>query len=439
MKHLYILLAVILGFQSYAQDNSTVTLIVSGQGKSEDEAKQIALRSAIEQAFGTFISSETVINNDSFVSDNITSLSQGSVLNFEVLSSNRFPDNSISLTMKAVVSITEMQKLTQSQGHSATIAGGLFGMNLKLLKLQSEAEARVIDDMSKKSLLILQESIDFNLEIEPPIKSDLREELQAGLYEGSYEDYWKNTRIINCDNMYRIRFTVECRPNSNLDVFIDYFINTLNSIKMSDSEIDFARKSGTKFFELKHYNGSGESFYLRNKRSVDLIAALFQASTLNLVNYDIISNDDILKFTPIFKNGSITYSDENYDLLRNKNFNYEKDIEILDSNHYFFLHGFLNTRKIAGQYEMHRNYPSDLYEDVWGAYGFQLNKGISDSPLTLSSSDRVISHYCLYFDGPGNKVTPIKDHMNVRYQVIDYFLPLSDVERLNTIEIKRHN
>jgi hypothetical protein len=308
MKQLLILVALTLSFRSYAQDDNTVTLVVSGQGKTQDEAKQNALRSAIEQAFGTFISSETVINNDLFVSDNITSLSQGSVLNFQILSSNSFPDSSISLTMKAVVSITEMQKLTESKGHSATIAGGLFGMNLKLLKLQSDAEVRVIADLVKKSLLILQESIDFELEVQPPRKSDLRVDLQAGLSEGSYENYWKNTDELEYEDIYKIRFVIECKANSNLDVFIDYFLNTLNSIKMSESEIDFAEKSGSKYYKLVTSGDGNEVFYcLRNGQSISYIDALFDFATLNLVNYSLVSNDDIINFTPIFKNGPVKY------------------------------------------------------------------------------------------------------------------------------------
>jgi hypothetical protein len=47
-------------FTSIAQDaDKTVSITVSGSGKTQEEAKQVALRSAIEQAFGTFISSKT--------------------------------------------------------------------------------------------------------------------------------------------------------------------------------------------------------------------------------------------------------------------------------------------------------------------------------------------------------------------------------------------
>ena len=57
MKKIILLLGIItlLANVSFAQENKTVTLTVSGQGQTQDEAKQNALRNAIEQAFGTFI------------------------------------------------------------------------------------------------------------------------------------------------------------------------------------------------------------------------------------------------------------------------------------------------------------------------------------------------------------------------------------------------
>ena len=65
---------------TFAQDaDKTVTLVVSGQGKSQDEAKQKALRSAIEQAFGAFISSKTEILNDNLVKDEIVSVANGNI------------------------------------------------------------------------------------------------------------------------------------------------------------------------------------------------------------------------------------------------------------------------------------------------------------------------------------------------------------------------
>jgi hypothetical protein len=85
MKHFIIVFLFALNFNALAQDaDKTVTLVVSGSGKTQDEAKQNALRSAIEQAFGTFISSKTEILNDSLVKDEIVSVANGNIQKFEI-------------------------------------------------------------------------------------------------------------------------------------------------------------------------------------------------------------------------------------------------------------------------------------------------------------------------------------------------------------------
>jgi len=68
MKLKFLTLFVLLNFSLvFSQNDKTVTLTVSAQGQTISEAKQNALRDAIEQAFGTFISSNTEILNDELV------------------------------------------------------------------------------------------------------------------------------------------------------------------------------------------------------------------------------------------------------------------------------------------------------------------------------------------------------------------------------------
>lgn len=91
MKKILILLILAFALVSNAQDDKTVTLTVAGQGKTQDEAKQKALRSAIEQAFGTFISSKTEILNDNLVKDEIVSIANGNIQKFEIISEVQIP------------------------------------------------------------------------------------------------------------------------------------------------------------------------------------------------------------------------------------------------------------------------------------------------------------------------------------------------------------
>ena len=85
MKKLFLLLVLAVTININAQDDKTVSLVVSGQGKTQDEAKQSALRSAIEQAFGAFISTKTEVLNDQLISDQITSVSSGNIKTYNLL------------------------------------------------------------------------------------------------------------------------------------------------------------------------------------------------------------------------------------------------------------------------------------------------------------------------------------------------------------------
>ena len=90
---------------SYAQnynetsDEKEITLIVSGDGVNKEKATMTALRSAIEQAFGAFVSSNTKLLNDDLVKDEIVTISSGNIKKYEYLSElnveNKYLDNKI--------------------------------------------------------------------------------------------------------------------------------------------------------------------------------------------------------------------------------------------------------------------------------------------------------------------------------------------------------
>jgi len=84
-------------------DDNVVSITVVGQGKTIDEARANALRSAVEQAFGAFISSNTKIINDSIVKDEFSSISAGNILGYEELHQSQLSDLSFVLTLKTTV------------------------------------------------------------------------------------------------------------------------------------------------------------------------------------------------------------------------------------------------------------------------------------------------------------------------------------------------
>ena len=76
-------------FQMSAQRNDEVTLVVSADGATKEEATKVALRSAIEQAYGTFVSANTTILNDEMVKDEIVTLSTGNVKTYQICTKQR--------------------------------------------------------------------------------------------------------------------------------------------------------------------------------------------------------------------------------------------------------------------------------------------------------------------------------------------------------------
>jgi ABC-type uncharacterized transport system substrate-binding protein len=66
-------------------DDKNISITVSGSGKTLDDAKQSALRSAIEQAYGSFISTKTEILNDQVVADQMASVSSGNIKSYTIL------------------------------------------------------------------------------------------------------------------------------------------------------------------------------------------------------------------------------------------------------------------------------------------------------------------------------------------------------------------
>ena len=130
MKKILLLLTLAFTINVNAQDDKTVTLVVSGQGKTQDDAKQSALKSAIEQAFGAFISTKTEMFNDQVVADQMTSVSNGNIKSYNLLNESQLPDGSWGVTLKTIVSVDKLTSFVEAKGIAIEIKGGLLASNI---------------------------------------------------------------------------------------------------------------------------------------------------------------------------------------------------------------------------------------------------------------------------------------------------------------------
>ena len=114
-----------------------VELVVTGDGNTKENAVQAALRSAIEQAFGTFVSSNTQILNDELVKDEIATVTTGNIKKYQILTETNV-DGRYLVSLRAVVSVDKLIDYVKQKGGSTELAGNLFVTNYKLQKLNQE-------------------------------------------------------------------------------------------------------------------------------------------------------------------------------------------------------------------------------------------------------------------------------------------------------------
>ena len=268
MKKLFSIILLVSAFQAMGQKTESVTLTVSGSGATKQDAQTAALRSAIEQAFGAFISSKTEIIDDKLTKDEIVSITNGSVEKFNVISELQLPDQTYAVTLTAKVSVTKLTNLLDSKGITVEINGAAIAANIKLQKLNEEAEYKAIINLCTISWQLLSKAIDFELEVGKP------------------------KQYQNIKDEYVLPMIVHYKYNNNYDLFSAYFLKTLKGISMSKDEFD-SYSSLDKSVE-NFQNENGELYRLRNPKSALALKNLFVKSNIHLLGFTIVSKIDSL-------------------------------------------------------------------------------------------------------------------------------------------------
>jgi TonB family protein len=276
------------GFSTITQsaDKSTqvndkvVSLVVNGTGTTKEEATRNALRSAIEQAFGTFVSANTEILNDELIKDEIVTVTSGNIQSYEELSCSRKENGLFDISVKAVVSINKLVEFAQSKGAKTELAGSLFVNNIEIKEKNRENEDIAL----------------FNL------RKQLMEICKKGLFD--YNVVTSDPKYVN-DNCYQVQVKVSVFINSNAVNFCEALSNTLINLSLSvEEQKEYERMNlrycpiGNDFFRWSNIKGNS-GYVLRNDYIFHLkIPELFESACKMFVVEDNIGNKisgDIIK------------------------------------------------------------------------------------------------------------------------------------------------
>ena len=287
MKKLIIIIYLCLSHKIIiAQKEITVT----GNGKTCTDAKNDALRNAINNAYGSLIYSSTEITNEKLISDDINMLTSGNILKYLDIESCTEINNQWTIKLKVTVSQTELAKFIEGKGKSIAISGIMLKQ-----KTEQEVSAKKSETKIIKNILSQLESLIAN-----PFDYEISHG-KVSIIDAKY-----------CD------LPIEINVKTNNNYYNSYLKLSTEMEKISINQTDQNFRSET----LKDTNYSIEInsklYFLRNKESIELLKSFYSKLLLKLDDYKVV--DGCLKDINLKENNKITKLNENTLFFHNPGF-----------------------------------------------------------------------------------------------------------------------
>jgi len=126
-------------------------VVVSGIGVDMDKAKQNAIRNAVEQVIGTYVSSDTMVQNSTLLKDEVLSYSGGYVKDTKILSQEKTDDGLFTTKIEALVVSTKLKRKLESLNIATKKVEGesLFGEAVSKIDNQQTGQALLDKVLSK--------------------------------------------------------------------------------------------------------------------------------------------------------------------------------------------------------------------------------------------------------------------------------------------------
>lgn len=198
-----------------------ITLVVSGTAENQQEATLVALRSALEQTYGTFVSSNTKILNDEVISDEIVSVSKGNVKKYEVIDVRQINDGTCSVTLKVTICLSKLVSYANSKGVVAEFDGNSFATDMKIMELREKNTLAAFKHMCKEIVELSKDAFDFRITMKNPVC-------------GNYIDRWGRKTE---EEGFLINIEIDACANQTTSQIYSLVSRTINSLKLQPEEI----------------------------------------------------------------------------------------------------------------------------------------------------------------------------------------------------------
>jgi hypothetical protein len=238
---------------AFAQDvEKTVVVSASGRGKSNEDAKREAFRSAIDQVISVLVSSESNTLINQALSEQLVATKNGVINSYTVLNESQLPDGSWSIALKALISVSKLNSFIESKGVTTVLNGGIFAWNIKQQLLKEQSEIKAVNEMADLLQKYMEVAFEYSIKNGDP---------------KSVDEESKN---------WEIPIIVTATTNKNIDFCASYCINTLKALSLSPEEWKTYTSLNKAIFPVViKYNNISNVFYLRKNSSISGLDKLF--------------------------------------------------------------------------------------------------------------------------------------------------------------------
>lgn len=302
----YTLVFFFMGTSLFGQFEFNMTS--NGFGNSEENAIQNAIVSSLNQVFGMFYSSNTLISNDSLVIDDFAKVNRGNIKEIKSISTEEISLNKWFANVNITISLTDIDKYYQSVGEKLKYEGSLYSFNIQLMELNELNETKSICNMIEVANEITSNLFDYSLTYSNPISID------------EISENW----LVN--------FHVNATINQNIISFRNTLRKTMRGLSLSQTEIENYTKLGKQTYSVHILeNGKWEDYYFRSPNSLNIISNFINSWEGYVRSFDIVCGSDIkIVRGNLLKNKISSFNNLNFE--RDFEFNNKIDVQKININ-----------------------------------------------------------------------------------------------------------
>lgn len=219
-------------------------VIVRGVGNDRNLALENGFENAVNEAIGALISSETRIENDALIKDEIRLYSKGFIKTYKILSESRQTDK-YEIMLAAIVTEKQIFESLKAKGVSVSYnTQGLFAQ-IDEWEKKGKSEYQIAESIfSSNNTLVNENPFDYNITIDDPLK-------------------------IN-DVTYKVPILIEATPNANYFNYLSEFNRTLSELAFDTARLQLTNRESlinpNVFHSYQHYSFS---YYLVDDGQLD--------------------------------------------------------------------------------------------------------------------------------------------------------------------------